>query len=163
MDVIYTNQNISSEEWHKFEVGKSHFNDEALRHAGRCHLKQVQLTINLPFLGETVIQDMREKRPAYNLISNNCQNFALLLLDAIKVGQIRQFGSTSSVYQKLVGPGAVKDLFQDDATPVQTDPAMGEMPPLQHADTVSVAAQVMEDNTTKLDTHEQHKHHGFFS
>jgi hypothetical protein len=34
MHVIYTNQNIKDEEWHTYEVGKTHYNDEALRHAG---------------------------------------------------------------------------------------------------------------------------------
>jgi hypothetical protein len=105
---------------------------------------------------------MREKRPAYNLISNNCQNFALLLLDAIKVGQVKQFGSSSAIYQALVGPGEVKDLFADD-TPVQTEPEpqqpVGVRPSLQHQDTVQVAQQVMEEHTTKLDTH----HHSLFS
>jgi hypothetical protein len=102
---------------------------------------------------------MRQKRPAYNLISNNCQNFALLLLDAIKVGQVKQFGSSSAIYQALVGPGVVKDLFEDDAPVVVQQQPDGVRPPLQHQDTVQVAQQVMEEHTTKLDTH----HHGLFS
>jgi hypothetical protein len=43
MDVIYTNQNISQEEWHTYEVGKTHFNDEALRHAGKWIMSSEQL------------------------------------------------------------------------------------------------------------------------
>jgi hypothetical protein len=101
---------------------------------------------------------MRSKRPAYNLISNNCQNFALLLLDSIKVGQVKHFGSSSEIYQRLVGPGEVKDLFADDS-PVQAQQPVEEMLPLQHQDTVQAAQQVMDEHTTKLDTH----HHSLFS
>jgi hypothetical protein len=34
MHVIYTNQKITDEDWHTYEVGKTQFNDEALRRAG---------------------------------------------------------------------------------------------------------------------------------
>ena len=34
LDVIYINEKIVEEEWHTFEVGKTRFNDEALRQAG---------------------------------------------------------------------------------------------------------------------------------
>jgi hypothetical protein len=33
LDVIYINNKINREEWHTFEVGKTKFNDEALRQA----------------------------------------------------------------------------------------------------------------------------------
>lgn len=35
LDVIYTNAKIDKEEWHTFEVGKTRFNDEALKQAGK--------------------------------------------------------------------------------------------------------------------------------
>ena len=34
LDVIYNNEKLNREEWHTFEVGKTRFNDEALRQAG---------------------------------------------------------------------------------------------------------------------------------
>ena len=41
LDVIYINGVINREEWHTFEVGKTRFNDEALRQAGK-------MTIGVP-------------------------------------------------------------------------------------------------------------------
>lgn len=35
-DVIYTNERIKREEWHKFSVGETKFNDDAVRRAGAC-------------------------------------------------------------------------------------------------------------------------------
>lgn len=35
LDVIYINEKIKRDEWHTFEVGKTRFNDEALRQAGK--------------------------------------------------------------------------------------------------------------------------------
>jgi hypothetical protein len=35
LDVIYINEKINKEEWHTFDVGKTRFNDEALRQAGQ--------------------------------------------------------------------------------------------------------------------------------
>lgn len=35
LDVIYINEKINREEWHTFEVGKTRFNDEALRQASK--------------------------------------------------------------------------------------------------------------------------------
>ncbi|KAJ9130828.1 DUF862-domain-containing protein [Pleurostoma richardsiae] len=95
--VIYINEKIDREEWHTYEVGRTRFNDEALRQAG-----------------EMVIHSMREKRPAYNLISNNCQNFALLMLDAIQIGAHKEFGTSFAVYQRAIGAGTVLDLFVDN-------------------------------------------------
>jgi hypothetical protein len=107
------------------------------------------------FSGEMVIYNMRAKRPAYNLISNNCQNFALLMLDAIKVGAHREFATSFAVYQRTIGAGRVKDLFVDTHPEEQVDQTR---PELHRYDTVQVAAQVMDENTTKLDDH-----HSIFS
>ncbi len=35
LNVIYFNEEFKSEDWHTFEVGKTRFNDQALRKAGR--------------------------------------------------------------------------------------------------------------------------------
>jgi len=63
--------------------------------------------------GEAVIQHIRATRPGYNLISNNCQTYVLQLLDAIKVSQVKEFGTTLAVYERLFGTGKVADLFVD--------------------------------------------------
>lgn len=138
LDVIYINEKINRDEWHTFEVGKTRFNDEALRQAG-----------------EMIIHNMREKRPAYNIISNNCQNFAVLMLDAIQVGAHREFATSFAVYQRATGAGQIKDLFVDKHPEEQTDQTR---PELHRHDTVQQAQQVMEEKTTKLDNH-----HSFFS
>ncbi|KAK7226885.1 hypothetical protein V2G26_014888 [Clonostachys chloroleuca] len=96
--VIYTNAKIVREEWKTFSVGQTGFNDDAIRRTG-----------------ETVIQTIRDERPAYNLITNNCQTFALRLLDAIKVEGQKEFGTTLAVYERLLGPGKIKDLFDPEA------------------------------------------------
>lgn len=94
---------------------------------------------------------MREKRPAYNVISNNCQNFALLMLDAIQIGAHREFATSFAVYQRATGLGSIKDLFVDNHPNEQkTD---SRRPELHRVDTVQNAQQVMEENTTKLDNH----------
>jgi hypothetical protein len=97
-----------------------------------------------------VIFNMRGKRPAYNLISNNCQSFALLMLDAIQIGAHKEFATSFAVYQRATGAGTINDLFLD-THPEET--ADQQMPTLQHQNTVQVAQQVMEENTTKLDNH----------
>ena len=98
--------------------------------------------------GEMVIHNMREKRPAYNIISNNCQNFAVLMLDAIHVGAHREFATSFVIYQRATGAGSIKDLWVDEhPEEEQTEPK------LDHQDAVQHAQQVMEDNTTKLDNH----------
>lgn len=102
-----------------------------------------------------VIFNMREKRPAYNLINNNCQNFAMNLLDKIRVGQHRQFATSYAVYQRAIGAGAIKDLFVEQHPDEHPDDAI--KPELEHHDTLEVAHQVMDENTTKLDNH-----HSFF-
>ncbi|TVY81670.1 hypothetical protein LSUE1_G005933 [Lachnellula suecica] len=138
LDVIYINGKLDRAEWHVFEVGKTRFTDEALKQAA-----------------EMVIHNMRTKRPAYNLISNNCQNYAVLLLDAIQVGAHRQFGTTFAIYQAATGAGTIKDLFADKH-PEEQAPAEAledERPGLHRTDTVQNAQQVMDENTTKLDNH----------
>jgi hypothetical protein len=92
-----------------------------------------------------VIYNMREKRPSYNLVSNNCQNFALLLLDAIHVGAHKEFATTFAVYQKATGDGEVKDLFEQTLP----DEEGTDQKPVQ------AAQHVMEENTTKLDCHDE--------
>jgi hypothetical protein len=94
-----------------------------------------------------VIYNMREKRKGYNLISNNCQNFALNMLDAIQIGKHKDFGTALAIYQRATGKGAVSDLFLAELPEAEEQ---DEKPPeqiMQHA------FQVMDENTTKLDTH----------
>ncbi|RDL37693.1 Uncharacterized protein BP5553_05126 [Venustampulla echinocandica] len=134
LDVIYINEELDREEWHTFEVGGTRFTDEALRQAG-----------------EMVIHNMREKRPAYNVISNNCQNYAVLLLDAIQIGAHQEFATSFAVYQAATGAGTIKDLFADKH-PEEQKPHP-ERPELHRVDTVQNAQQVMDENTTKLDNH----------
>jgi hypothetical protein len=103
---------------------------------------------------DMVIHNMREKRPAYNLISNNCQNYAVNLLDAIQVGAHQQFATSFAVYQAATGAGTIKDLFADAHPDEQkVDGEEEERPELHRMDTVQNAQQVMDENTTKLDNH----------
>ncbi|KAL0934467.1 uncharacterized protein CTRU02_211266 [Colletotrichum truncatum] len=111
--VIYTNERIKREEWRTFQVGETRFNDDALRRAG-----------------ESVIQSIRERQPAYNLITNNCQTYALELLDAIKVDGQKDFGTTLAVYERLTGSGKVMDLFAEPQPQQQQQlPAIQGPPP----------------------------------
>ncbi|KAG6027780.1 hypothetical protein E4U19_001817 [Claviceps sp. Clav32 group G5] len=158
-DVIYTNEKIKREEWRTFQVGETRFNDDATRRAG----EQSTLSFSISTLGtihdahanwvagESVIQSIRERQPAYNLITNNCQTYALQLLDAIKVGSNKQFGTTLAVYERLKGPGNVMDLFVEPEGP-EARPEDGTT---LHEGTVSFANQVMHDNTTQLDAREE--------
>jgi hypothetical protein len=77
------------------------------------------------FPGEAVIQQIRSTRPGYNLISNNCQTYVLQLLDAIRVSQVKEFGTTLAVYQRLFGTGKVSDLFVDGDGNLQPDNPAG--------------------------------------
>lgn len=88
-----------------------------------------------------MIQQVREKQAAYNLITNNCQTYALRLLDAIKADGANHFPTTLNVYQTLIGPGKVLDLFQAPEGAPPTD------------DTVATAQSCMNAHTTQLDTH----------
>lgn len=72
-------------------------------------------------------------------------------MDAIKAGVRKEFGTTLAVYERLVGEGKVEDLFSKmDATNAHQDEATEPGP-----DSVSLAQQVMDDNTTKLDPREE--------
>lgn len=106
-----------------------------------------------------VIFNMKETRAAYNLINNNCQNFAMNLLEKVRIGQHREFATSYSVYQRAIGAGSIQDLFVDDHPDEKPETADQEVKPgLPHHDTLQTAQQVMDDNTTKLD-----KHHSFFN
>ena len=110
-----------------------------------------------------VIHNMREKRPAYNVISNNCQTFAVAMLDAIQIGAHQEFATSFEVYQRATGKGLIKDLFVDkhpEEQKVHTgeENADPERPELHRMDTVANAQQVMDAHTTKLDNH-----HSLFS
>lgn len=35
LDIIYINEKLNRDEWHTFEIGKTRFNDEGLRQAGK--------------------------------------------------------------------------------------------------------------------------------
>ena len=102
-----------------------------------------------------VIHNMRSVRPAYNLINNNCQNYAVKMLDAIQIGAHQEFATTFAIYQRATGSGTIKDLFIDkhpeeqkiDAPP---DPSR---PQPHRLNTVQTAQQVMDEQTTKIDNH----------
>jgi hypothetical protein len=98
-----------------------------------------------------VIYNMREKRPAYNVISNNCQNFAVFMLDAIQIGAHQEFATSFAVYQAATGVGTIKDLFIDKH--LEEQKIVPGQPELYLMDTVQNAQQVIEANTTKLDNH----------
>ncbi|CAI6331733.1 unnamed protein product [Periconia digitata] len=177
-DIIYTNARVDPDEWRTFDVGNTCFNDDAIRRTG-----------------EYVIESIRITRPGYNLISNNCQTYVLQLLDAIKVGQAKEFGTTLAVYEKLVGKGKVADLFQEEVgmqgqpnvshgtasytgqeTGVVGGSGGGGHVPYHQPETlfhgeqnqqtvnegqgsVSLAQQVMQANTTQLNTENQVQRH----
>lgn len=103
-----------------------------------------------------MIQTIREKQPAYNLITNNCQTYALQLLDAIKASGDNEFGTTLAIYERILGPGKVADLFVTDTEEDEAGQEHAFAPPGRQ-DTVVFAQQVMNDNTTQLDTEEELK------
>lgn len=39
--MVYTNETLNREDWHTFEVGKTRFNDEALREASKSYLQRI--------------------------------------------------------------------------------------------------------------------------
>jgi len=102
-----------------------------------------------------VIHNMRMLRPAYNLINNNCQNYAVKMLDAIQIGAHREFATTFAIYQRATGAGTIKDLFIDNHPEEQkTDDVPDPARPQPHRqDTVQTAQQVMNENTTTIDDH----------
>lgn len=99
-----------------------------------------------------VIYNMRVKKPAYNLISNNCQNFAVLMLEAIQAGARREFATTYAIYRRAVGEGTVAELFEVTAEDDEEDAKLAAE---QGGKTAAVqnAQHVMDENTTKLDAH----------
>lgn len=101
------------------------------------------------------IHNMREKRPAYNLISNNCQNFAVNLLDAIQVGAHRDFATAFTIYSRATGKGSISDLFSEPPPEETAAPVQSQQ---EHDNTMQYAQQVMHDNTTQLDDHPYHHH-----
>jgi hypothetical protein len=135
LDIIYVNGRVDGEEWRTFRVGETRFNDEALRQAG-----------------EMVIYGMRQRKAAYNLISNNCQNFALLMLDAIQIGGAArtEFATTLAVVRTAAGSGKVRDLFAEK-------PPGGQAVLMEEAEKenpiVALAKRLMDEHTTKLDKH----------
>jgi hypothetical protein len=153
LDVIYTNAKINRDEWHTYEVGKSRFNDSALKQAGKRRppsCESVNRRSRLTLSGDMTIFAMKQKRPAYNLIDNNCQIFALKMLDAIQVGKHREFATSFEVYQRAIGAGSIKDLFVDD----HPDENPEERPSTPPQGTVPLAQQVMDEKTTQLDSHD---------
>ncbi|KAL6866574.1 hypothetical protein ACO1O0_002686 [Amphichorda felina] len=134
--VIYTNEKIKREEWRTFQVGETRFNDQAIR-------KTESL---MERAAESVIQSIREKQPTYNLINNNCQTYVLQLLDAVKTGGDKEFGTTLAIYERITGPGKIADLF-----PTTDGADQGG----QANNTVSFAQQVMRTNTVQLDAREE--------
>lgn len=102
-----------------------------------------------------VIHNMRQVRPAYNLISNNCQNYAVYMLDQIQIGAHQEFATTFAIYQRATGAGSIRDLFEDKHPDEQkTDIDQGEKPDDQKTDTVQNAQNVMNEQTTQLDDHD---------
>lgn len=98
---------------------------------------------------------MRKARPAYNVISNNCQNYAVSMLDSIQIGAHREFATSFAVYQAATGDGTISDLFEDKHPEEQkTDIEQGDdpdKPEFARTDTVQNAQIVMDQNTAKLD------------
>lgn len=157
--VIYINEKVKREEWKTFSVGQTRFNDDALRRTGKLphSLSSYAQKTPLTSAGESVIATIREKTPVYNLITNNCQTYALQLLDAIKVGARKEFGTTLAVYNRIFSEGKVADLFNKDHQQPADGEDSGVVPAKEDGDenTVGLAQQLMNDNTAQLDTHEQ--------
>lgn len=155
--IIYINEVLKRDEWHTFNVGTTRFNDEALRQAGIILLTPIWMTCNTPLTlssaAEMTIHNMQEKQAAYNLISNNCQNFADNLLNAIQVGAHKQFATAFAVYQRATGHGDIKDLFKADTGEHPDEQPDSEASEAGHQNVVHTAQQLMHDHTSKLDFH----------
>ncbi|KJZ71233.1 hypothetical protein HIM_09376 [Hirsutella minnesotensis 3608] len=125
--VMYTNERIKRSEWHTFYVGDTTFNDEAIRQAG-----------------ELAIDNMRDKRPVYNLITNNCQTFALQLVDLIQAEEKMELATTLALFKKLrsLGKVFVADLFSD------FDQEGKRREKLQQA---PITVEIRDDHVTPLD------------
>lgn len=95
----------------------------------------------------------------------------LKLLDAIKVGMHKEFGTTLAVYKKLTGSGKVAELFdQPDRPGVTTDVAVVTdvsqdaqqevvFAPPNRQNTLLLAQDVMNQETNQLDAEEEMKKH----
>ena len=97
---------------------------------------------------------MRERRAAYNLISNNCQNFAVNLLSNIQTGAHQEFATSFAVYQRVTGEGSINDLWASKPTEEQPESLKQDEEQETQAkrqDTLNLAQKVMDENTTKLD------------
>ncbi len=101
--------------------------------------------------GQMTIHNMREKHKAYNLISNNCQNFACNLLDKIQLGAHHEFATAFSVYQRATGDGDVMELWPDKHPEEQQtlDADEEAMPKPHRQNTLQVAEQVMDESKQK--------------
>lgn len=107
-----------------------------------------------------VIHNMREKRPEYNLISNNCQNFAEALLDKVQIGAHRDFATAFAVYQRATGKGEIKDLFDEhpEEHPDEQPGAQADQqtpPEAEGRNTVQYAQHLMDKHTPKVDFHSE--------
>lgn len=101
------------------------------------------------------IHKMREKQAAYNLISNNCQNFATNLLDNIQIGAHREFATSFAVYQRATGDGTIVDLFVDkhpEDEKLKTDEDEKAKPEKQSS--AQYAQQIMDEKTEVVDSRE---------
>ena len=98
---------------------------------------------------------MRDKQAAYSLISNNCQNFATNLLDAIQIGAHREFATSFAVYQRATGEGAIEDLFVDkhpEDENLKADEEEKAKP--DRKNTAQLGQEIMDEKTTVLDSRE---------
>jgi len=129
LDVIYTNEVLKPDMWHTFSVGKTRFNDEALRQAG-----------------ELTIHEMREKCAAYHLIDNNCQTFASALIDKIQIGHHRKFATALAVYNNVFNTSQLKSMFEH-----HPDDDPDQRPDTPEEGTVVLAEKVMDEQTAQVE------------
>lgn len=90
---------------------------------------------------------MREHRPAYNLISNNCQNFASNLLRKVQIGAHHEFAKALAVYNNKFNLTQLKGLFDNHP---DDDPEQRPYTPPEG--TVNLAQKVMDEHTTQVKT-----------
>ena len=69
---------------------------------------------------------------------------------AIQAGARREFATTYAIYKRAVGEGTVAELFEVSPEEEEADAALMAA---QGGAAVQNAQHVMEENTTKLDTH----------
>ena len=98
---------------------------------------------------------MREKQAGYNLISNNCQNFATNLLDNIQLGAHREFATIFEIYLGATGECKIDELFVDkhpEDENLKADEDEKAKPEKQN--TAQYAQQLMDEKTPQLDSRE---------